>query len=70
MHDGRALTLCEAILMHGGEAQPAADAFRKLSASQQQDVVNFLLSLYLPCMPSLKCAPPAPPTIAAKKRGA
>ncbi len=64
LHDGRALTLSDAILLHGGEAQAAADAFRGLSASQQQDVVNFLLSLYLPCMPSLDCPPPAPPSIA------
>jgi hypothetical protein len=62
MHDGRALTLSDAILMHGGEGQPAADAFRALNASQQQDVVNFLLSLYLPCMSSLNCPPPPPPS--------
>ncbi len=55
--------------MHGGEAQPAADAFRGLSASQQQDVVNFLLSLYLPCMPSLDCPPPAPPGAAIAEGG-
>ncbi|HET7437119.1 MAG TPA: di-heme oxidoredictase family protein, partial [Thermoanaerobaculia bacterium] len=61
LHDGRALTLSDAILMHGGEAQPAADAFHGLSAAQQQDVVNFLLSLYLPCMSSIDCPPPPPP---------
>lgn len=64
LHDGRALTLSDAILMHGGEAQPAADAFRGLNASQQQDVVNFLLSLYLPCMNSFNCPPPPPPLTA------
>jgi len=59
LHDGRALTLSDAILMHGGEAQNAAGAFKGLAAPQQQDVVNFLLSLYLPCNPSINCPIPA-----------
>ena len=45
LHDGRADTLEEAILAHGGEAQSARDAFAAFSASQRQDVVEFLYSL-------------------------
>jgi Di-haem oxidoreductase, putative peroxidase len=58
LHDGRATTLMEAILLHGdssvnppanrSEAAPVIDAFEKLSADDQQAVVNFLLSLRLP----------------------
>ena len=59
LHDGRALTLLDAIKMHGGEAQPVIDAFNALSAADQQAVVTFLLSLQLPCLPSISC-PPAP----------
>jgi hypothetical protein len=59
LHDGRALTLLDAIKMHGGEAQPVIDAFNALSPADQQAVVTFLLSLQLPCLPSISC-PPAP----------
>jgi hypothetical protein len=58
LHDGRATTLREAIVLHGdssvpvpgnrSEAAPVIDAFEKLSADDQQAVVNFLLSLRLP----------------------
>ena len=45
MHNGRALTLSEAILMHGGEAQTARDAFAASSAPDQADLVEFLKTL-------------------------
>jgi hypothetical protein len=58
LHDGRALTLKDAILMHGdtascpgSEANTIIDAFEKLKASDgytQDDVVEFLLTLELP----------------------
>lgn len=55
LHDGRATTLMEAILLHGdsatgggSDAAPVIDAFKKLSANDRQAVVNFLLSLRLP----------------------
>jgi mono/diheme cytochrome c family protein len=60
LHDGRALTLTDAIVMHGGEAQPVVDAFKALSAGDQNAVVQFLLSLQLPCLNSIQC-PPVPP---------
>ncbi len=45
LHDGRAETLAEAILAHGGEAQSASDLFAALQPDDQADVVEFLLSL-------------------------
>lgn len=46
LHDGRARTLQEAILWHGGEAEPAREAFRtELSADERAAMVAFLRSL-------------------------
>jgi len=45
MHDGRASTLEEAILMHGGEAAGSRAAFESLSESQRQAIIDFLESL-------------------------
>ncbi len=45
LHDGRAATLPEAILMHGGEAQAARDRFAAFEAQEQADIVEFLMSL-------------------------
>ncbi len=45
MHDGRARSLTEAILWHGGEAQKARDAFAALQKSDRQALLTFLESL-------------------------
>ena len=45
MHDGRAATIPEAILAHGGDAKKQRDAFAALSADEQADLHVFLLSL-------------------------
>lgn len=45
LHDGRARTLTEAILWHGGEAQKAKEAFAKLSANDREALLKFLQSL-------------------------
>ncbi len=45
LHDGRARTLEEAILWHGGEAQNSRDQFTKLSKSERGAVISFLQSL-------------------------
>ena len=45
LHDGRARTLLEAILWHGGEAQSARDAVVALDAQQRGDLLAFLNSL-------------------------
>ncbi|MBW2496606.1 MAG: hypothetical protein JRF61_04975 [Deltaproteobacteria bacterium] len=48
MHDGRATTLREAILMHGGEAEDARDAFASLEVADQGRLLAFLLTLRTP----------------------
>ncbi len=45
LHDGRAFTLTDAILMHGGEAQNARNKFEDLSAEEKKKVFSFLYSL-------------------------
>jgi hypothetical protein len=45
LHDGRAATIPEAILAHGGEAAQSRDAFAALSRDAQADLHVFLLSL-------------------------
>jgi len=47
MHDGRAASLTEAILEHGGEADAARTKFRALSIKQQQNLIAFLNNLVL-----------------------
>jgi hypothetical protein len=76
LHDGRALTLRDAILMHGdtasgsgSEAASVIDAFEKLTPAQQQAVVDFLLTLRLPQPGSpLPAKNPAPPQSAAVRQ--
>jgi CxxC motif-containing protein (DUF1111 family) len=45
MHDGATVTLRDAILRHGGEAEQATRNFRKLSARDQDAILEFLRSL-------------------------
>lgn len=45
LHDGRAGTIEEAILWHGGEADDAREAYEAYSDDDRADVVEFLLSL-------------------------
>ena len=45
LHDGRAETLEEAILWHGGEAEASRDAFCNLSAAERAAIIAFLKSL-------------------------
>ena len=48
LHDGRAQTLTDAILMHGGEAQGARDNFAALNDDQKKKVLAVLRSLRTP----------------------
>ena len=48
LHDGRAATLKEAILWHGGEAQASRDQFAALSGNDQELVIAFLRTLQAP----------------------
>jgi CxxC motif-containing protein (DUF1111 family) len=45
LHDGRASTVLQAILLHAGEAQIIRDRFAGLPSSQQQAVIAFLNSI-------------------------
>jgi CxxC motif-containing protein (DUF1111 family) len=45
LHDGRAETLAEAILAHGGEALATRERFQVLSAVDRQALLAFLDSL-------------------------
>jgi hypothetical protein len=42
LHDGRATTMLEAILLHGGQASDAVAAFNALSAADRQALLAFL----------------------------
>ncbi len=45
LHDGRARSLEEAILWHGGEARAAGEAFRTMPAADRRAIIRFLKSL-------------------------
>ncbi|MGS0683297.1 di-heme oxidoredictase family protein [Shewanella sp. 125m-7] len=45
LHDGRAATLEEAILWHGGEAEQSQQDFMTLSREERSQVIDFLMSL-------------------------
>lgn len=45
LHDGRARTLEEAILWHGGEAQVSRDAYARLAKDEREALIAFLESL-------------------------
>ncbi|MEO5561985.1 MAG: di-heme oxidoredictase family protein [Chitinophagaceae bacterium] len=45
LHDGRARSVEEAILLHGGEAQNSRTQFQQLNAEQKQQLIKFLESL-------------------------
>lgn len=48
LHDGRATTLSEAILWHGGEAELARLQFFDFDDADKRDLLNFLLTLRTP----------------------
>ncbi|HXV60499.1 MAG TPA: di-heme oxidoredictase family protein [Vicinamibacteria bacterium] len=52
LHDGRATTLTEAILAHGGEAQGARDAFVALFEADRRELRAFLATLRTPRKPN------------------
>ena len=58
MHDGRALTLRDAIVAHDGDALFAAQAFEALSSTDQTSVLNLLGRLRVPDAPSADISAP------------
>ena len=57
LHDGRATTLTEAILLHGGEAQAARDNFASLPAAEKRALLEFLRNLRTPVHPAHDIVP-------------
>ena len=45
LHDGRARNITEAILWHGGQAESAREAFKKMSKQERAAIVKFVESL-------------------------
>jgi CxxC motif-containing protein (DUF1111 family) len=45
LHDGRARSITEAILWHGGEAEASKEAFRSMTKQKRQRLLRFLESL-------------------------
>lgn len=45
LHDGRAKSILEAILLHGGEATASRDDFAELSSQDKESIIRFLESL-------------------------
>lgn len=52
LHDGRATTLTDAIVAHGGEAEAAKEAFVALSEAERVQVITFLKRLRTPENPA------------------
>ena len=52
LHDGRATTLTEAILLHGGEAEQVRNEFVALADLQKEELLGFLRTLKTPADPS------------------
>jgi CxxC motif-containing protein (DUF1111 family) len=48
MHDGRAATLDEAILLHGGQASRSTEKYQKLTKEEQRQLLAFLGTLRAP----------------------
>jgi CxxC motif-containing protein (DUF1111 family) len=70
LHDGRALTLDDAIRMHGGQAEPSARRYRELPEADRRAMMKFLMSLIAPDSPELKAplSRPTPPDLLSTSR--
>lgn len=68
LHDGRATTLTEAILEHGGEAAASRAAFRRLEPANQQALIAFLNDLVLFKMEQEEVVVPPPASVQLNSR--
>lgn len=57
LHDGRALTLGNAIVMHAGDAASSAIAFEMLSTTDKDNLLAFLATLHNPTHPNSDVVP-------------
>jgi cytochrome c peroxidase len=63
MHDGRATTLTEAILSHGGESAASRTAFTRLGLNDQKALIAFLDNLVLFKMEEEEVVVPPPASV-------
>ena len=52
LHDGRAHTLEEAIMLHGGEAQAVRDAYSEQPEEAKRELIAYLMTLRTPAEPA------------------
>ena len=57
LHDGRALSLNEAILWHGGEAEAARANYAGSTQAEQTALLSFLMTLRTPRHPAADLQP-------------
>ncbi len=50
MHDGRAATVADAVALHGGEGESAAQGYKRLSVKERAQIELFLKTLAAPTM--------------------
>jgi CxxC motif-containing protein (DUF1111 family) len=60
LHDGRARSITEAILWHGGEALPMKNAFVGLSAAQREQLLAYVAYPFADALPLSMCATSSP----------
>jgi CxxC motif-containing protein (DUF1111 family) len=60
LHDGRARSITEAVLWHGGEAQPMRDAFAALSAEARAKLLAYVSYPFDDPVPLRHCAASTP----------
>ena len=59
LHDGRAATLIEAVMLHGGEAQDSVDGFLSLNHQDQAKLIEFMRALKAPVGAPKPATPPS-----------
>ncbi len=57
LHDGRATSIYQAIIRHGGEAEKAQENFKGLPLTDKISLINFLKSLHTPPHPNEDITP-------------
>jgi CxxC motif-containing protein (DUF1111 family) len=58
LHDGRARSITEAVLWHGGEAKPMHDAFVALTADQRASLLAYVAYPFADPVPVRSCFTP------------
>ncbi|HSZ83726.1 MAG TPA: di-heme oxidoredictase family protein [Polyangia bacterium] len=58
LHDGRARSITEAVLWHGGEAKPMYDAFVALTADERADLLAYVAYPFADPVPVRSCFTP------------